>query len=631
MKKLFLLFAASALVISAVAQKPAVNPTPVRVKQVVKRAILDVNQVALPFSQKPLGANSKAVTPVFVGASSNTNGVLVPQENQVCYNAELNVISYGHRSGPTNANTLGSDIINAISTDAGSTWDSTNVVYSNTSFPGRYPTAALYNPTGNTDVANLYSICAGPAINGATFGATYIGWKKQSGVAKNYVINHGNADRFDREFFQICQDGRFYFSGLAHTDDGTNYTKLDFHCVSGKLNSVTDTIENLTTTPIVPPFAKLGTDTIGWGNGRAAVAFNKAGTVGYYVFMGVRGDVADPMANLSKRPIIYKTTDQGTTWNIQPDFDFKNVDAFSILPSVWQDTTIVLPLFGDIDDVIVDGNDNLHILSYVQGRSSNLVDIDSANYIFGFSSIEGIMFDTYTTAGGGWNATAIDYVYGKTLDAAATGEILIENRLQTGVSEDGMKIFYAWEDTDPANGTDNVLPDAYVNGRLISDTLINLATKVCLTTGTNFENGAYMLCLAPEVKEVSGMFYPHIVLTQFGAVQDNDPVKYYYLKGAQLQLTVSINDIDNNIANVSDLYPNPTNGLTNVDLSLVKNANVSIQVVNMMGQVVSSQDCGQKTAGMHKLTINATDLTSGIYFVTVKAGNSTSTSKMIVR
>ena len=213
--------------------------------------------------------------------------------------------------------------------------------------------------------------------------------------------------------------------------------------------------------------------------------------------------------------------------------------------------------------------------------------------------------------------------------AAATPDLTYENRLQVGMSNDGKNIFYSWADSDPANTATNVLPDIYVAGRNIDS--VNVIGKTCLTLGTTFENAATMHCMAPQVRDFGGEFYPYIVLTQLGATADNDPCKYYFLKDAKIVVGIETNNIDKNIANVSNIYPNPTNGLSNIDLSLLKSSNVTIEVVNMMGQVVSSDNLGNKAAGMHKLTVNANGLTSGIYFVTVKAGNSTNTSKLILR
>lgn len=626
MKKLFLIFAASALVLSASAQKSAVNPTPKKTNQVVRKspAAEPVSSMNLP---KSLVGTSKSASSVLVGHSLNAYSSLVPQCNQVSYEPVTGLIGYVHRGGPINGN--GNQIFNAISNDNGATWDSTNVVYvPQGTNNGRYPTGTLWNPAGNTDPNNVYSIVAGPITNGSGWVGTYLAWKKKSSTAKQQLIIHNNDKRLDRNHFCILPSGKFFVAGYAHLDDGTVYTEWKHTLVSGTLDAIADTVTGVTTDIIVPPFWKHGTDTLGEGSYASAIAFNKTGTVGYYAFIGIRNDIADPASIPSYRPIVYKTTDEGLTWDIQPDFNYNAILNFKeILPGTSADSTIFNPFFGAIQDMVVDDNDNLHILSYVNGQYSS--NVDSLGYTYSFNSIEGIMYDTYMTSGGNWNAAIVDTQNAKDYEASDP-DLNRDNRMQIGISEDRKKVFYTWADTDPSVTTDNLYPDLYVVGRHIdsADVTVN---KMNITAGTSLEYLATNHGMAPQVKENGADFTIYTVITQFGAEPANDPVNYYFLKDATYQFIVSVNDIDKNIANISSLYPNPTNGLTNVDLSLVKNADVSIQVVNMMGQVISSQDCGYKTVGMHKLTINANDLTSGIYFVTVKAGNSTSTSKMIVK
>jgi len=629
MKKLFLLFAASALVISAVAQKPAVNPIPVKMHHSIKKAV-GVNEVQSNNAPAVIGHTSKSIAPIFIGRSGNAYSSLLATSNFVSYEPTTGVLGFIHRGGPVVGTS--SEILNSISIDGGTTWDSTMIVYSNVDYWGRYPSGGLWNPAGNTDPNNVYSIAVGPGLPGGSgWGATYIGWKKMNGTAKNFVDEHANANRLDRNHFTILPSGKMFFTGYAHEDDGTNYTKFHFGLTSATLDATTDTLTEYTYLEVVPPFAKFGTDTIGSGGYSSAIAFNKAGTVGYYVFIGIRGDIADPTTNLSFRPIVYKTIDEGLTWNIQPDFDFGTLANINqVLPGLEADTTKIVPYFNAIDDVVVDGDDNLHIVSYITGQST--IHLDSLGYTWGWSTIEGIMYDTYMTSGGNWDATIIDIQNTTDYTAADATMLDLDGRLQVGISGDGKNIFYTWADSDPNTVTENILPDLYVVGRHIDSAYVSL-DKLNLTTDGDLQYGATNHCMAPQVKDLNdGTFAVYNVITQFGSEPANDPVNYMFLNDVKYDLYVGINNnIDRNIASVSNLYPNPTNGLTNVDLSLVKNADVSAEVVNMMGQTVYTQDYGFKTVGMHKLTINATDLTSGIYFVTVRAGNSTSTSKMIVK
>jgi hypothetical protein len=628
MKKLFLFFIAGALVTSVIAQKPAVKQVPVKVNQRVLKVSMQEQQGHE--SYKPLKPGSKSVAPVFVGTSANAFSVVYPEANPLSYNEDFNIIGFAHRGGPSNGTSP--QVFLNLSTDNGATWDTTNLVFNNASYKGRFPNSAFYNPTGNSNINNLYQLAAGMVLdaNGDDYG-TFVCWQKHGSAAKSYVYPYNNAKRYDFNNFQVCKDGRFHISGEAHEDDGTYLINHPhFSLLSGTLDVANDTVNSFVSHIIDAPV--ISYDDAGttryynlWHS--SGVAFNKSGTVGYFMTIGVRSDVpVGQDTNTSYRPIVYKTTDQGLTWNIQPDFNFGQIQNIKdILPGIARDTTIINPFFRDVTDLLVDANDNLHILSYIDGGSTSTT--DSIGYTWGWSTIEGIMWDTYMTSTG-WDATPIA-VQNTQNPADVTDIFTNECRLQGAISADGKKVFYSWADSDPDVGTTNDLPDVYVASRHI-DTTYSVTNKIVTTVGTTLENTATMHVMAPQVKDNGSDFTIHTIITQQGAL-NTDPVKYWYLKDVTMTLEVSVKDIDKNISNVSNIYPNPTTGISNIDLTLVKNANVSIQVVNMLGQVVSSEDLGYKTAGMHKLGVNASNLTGGIYFVTVKAGNSTCTSKMIVQ
>ncbi len=83
-------------------------------------------------------------------------------------------------------------------------------------------------------------------------------------------------------------------------------------------------------------------------------------------------------------------------------------------------------------------------------------------------------------------------------------------------------------------------------------------------------------------------------------------------------------------ANVSQNYPNPFNGTSVVNITLEERSILSLEVSNLIGQVVYTADKGVVNSGMHSFTIDASNLGSGVYFYTVKAGESSVTKKMIV-
>ncbi|MCK9220367.1 MAG: T9SS type A sorting domain-containing protein [Bacteroidales bacterium] len=83
-------------------------------------------------------------------------------------------------------------------------------------------------------------------------------------------------------------------------------------------------------------------------------------------------------------------------------------------------------------------------------------------------------------------------------------------------------------------------------------------------------------------------------------------------------------------SSVSQNRPNPVNGVTSFDVNLTKAANVIVEVSNIMGQKIMSFDKGFVNSGLSTYTIDGNQLTSGIYFYTVKINGESYTHKMIV-
>ncbi|MCF6269927.1 MAG: T9SS type A sorting domain-containing protein [Melioribacteraceae bacterium] len=61
-------------------------------------------------------------------------------------------------------------------------------------------------------------------------------------------------------------------------------------------------------------------------------------------------------------------------------------------------------------------------------------------------------------------------------------------------------------------------------------------------------------------------------------------------------------------------YPNPFNPTTNINFSIAKTGNVKLTIYNTIGQKVATLFNGVKKAGSHKISFNATNLMSGVYF-----------------
>ena len=66
-------------------------------------------------------------------------------------------------------------------------------------------------------------------------------------------------------------------------------------------------------------------------------------------------------------------------------------------------------------------------------------------------------------------------------------------------------------------------------------------------------------------------------------------------------------------------YPNPFNPATTIEFSLPTDAQITINIYNLVGEKVAEAASGNYAAGTHKVDINASTLTSGIYFYRLDA------------
>jgi len=87
--------------------------------------------------------------------------------------------------------------------------------------------------------------------------------------------------------------------------------------------------------------------------------------------------------------------------------------------------------------------------------------------------------------------------------------------------------------------------------------------------------------------------------------------------------TASIENDDVNAFGLS-VYPNPLNDIMNVSLTLKSETDVTVNVLNALGQEISSVYSGVLPAGNNLLTHNTNELPSGVYFLSITAADGTS-------
>ena len=91
-----------------------------------------------------------------------------------------------------------------------------------------------------------------------------------------------------------------------------------------------------------------------------------------------------------------------------------------------------------------------------------------------------------------------------------------------------------------------------------------------------------------------------------------------------------INAVVNNPASfvVSKAYPNPFNPTTSLDVSLNSDAQVKVEVYNVMGQLVDVIANDMMSQGTHNFTWNASSVPSGAYFIRTQVGSNVDNQKI---
>jgi hypothetical protein len=109
-----------------------------------------------------------------------------------------------------------------------------------------------------------------------------------------------------------------------------------------------------------------------------------------------------------------------------------------------------------------------------------------------------------------------------------------------------------------------------------------------------------------------------------------------YESGLSILRNDLILDINQNINQqikiytLSQNYPNPFNPNTLISYRLPVTSNVTLKVYDVLGNEIATLVNEEKQPGAYEVEFDATDLTSGIYFYQLKAGNYLETRKMVM-
>jgi hypothetical protein len=119
-----------------------------------------------------------------------------------------------------------------------------------------------------------------------------------------------------------------------------------------------------------------------------------------------------------------------------------------------------------------------------------------------------------------------------------------------------------------------------------------------------------------------------------------DSYGYYYCQIAEITVskTTSVKDGNSNLPkefSVSQNYPNPFNPVTEIQYSIPKSGMVTLQIYNLLGQVVSTLVNREQKPGNYTVNFDASNLpagrqglASGVYMYRLQSGDFSVTKKM---
>jgi len=95
-----------------------------------------------------------------------------------------------------------------------------------------------------------------------------------------------------------------------------------------------------------------------------------------------------------------------------------------------------------------------------------------------------------------------------------------------------------------------------------------------------------------------------------------------------LDKTASIKEAALNVSS-SKISPNPTSGATEINFTLANSSKVSVKIVDITGKTVYTSNEGDKNAGSHTISLDASTYNSGLYYVTLTTNESQITHKLV--
>ncbi len=643
----------------------------------LKSELTPIKNVTLPMVKS---AKTRSVPPYpVIGTSANLFTSQVEDQGCLSYNADINTIAFVHRksvawTGFPNANS-GSIQVD-FSSNGGLTWDSTIVHANTTTNIGRYPGGVIYNPAGNTTVGNARIFVSGPSLTtipAQAFDGNYFssgpltpGAITTSDMQKYLSVGNTNPAYDSLGFARVNHfeaAGNVWVAGRIAGDHAVStFVGLQMRGV-GLMKGVWNTGTSMfdyTLTKLTPQTMQNVPGGYPYLLADGHVAFGPNGQIGYATISGVVAGATGSARGV--QPIVYKTTDAGQTWNqVLANYQWQTnnpeLEACVVANANIASTPgVAIPNFSDNNgtDIVVDNNGILHYITTIEAGYSDHADSlfysYTGYYDYNISHPYIIDFMTDGTPGMGWKTQLIDSILTAPPDVNNASNpwgqggagVGYNNRLQAARTAAGDVIMVTWSDSDPAvtGNNDNGAPDIQMVAYKPSTNM--LSPKMMVTYGLGELYFHFTSNIAMTVSP--GVYNVPITYTQSsaGTFDPNTQVNHAYVNDgtvtdAQINVpapplcvAAGINSANTAIATVAQNFPNPFSKSTTINVTLNQNEDINLTVFNTVGQLVVSKNV-KGVVGVNTIEVDAANLTSGIYFYTVKAGDNKISKKMMIQ
>ena len=210
------------------------------------------------------------------------------------------------------------------------------------------------------------------------------------------------------------------------------------------------------------------------------------------------------------------------------------------------------------------------------------------------------------------------------------------HRIQAARSSDGSKVFAIWTDVNLEEFGEEIekveFPDIYAFGKDVQTGLVTGVTN--FTKYSVVEGACYWMFTSPVTYDTEDSYTLPSTISEAGN-SELDAMEHFYIDGISFDKGDFI--IENWNMDVTqipsiefDIYPNPASDFANLSLNMESEGDVSISLLNAIGQEVFYSNDTYKS-GVHSVKIDLTGLEAGVYFYTVSSENYSNTKRLVVK